>query len=101
MLAASKPAAVVPNEPRESTAAPEMLLRRQGAADGQVEQVPSHSRPPFASVPQAGATDRRLQARDADGTPSLSSGELARVTDEVVRAIDRRIVAERERRGGR
>lgn len=79
----------------------EMVLRKEV---GQSQRAESPSRSARESTPlvsrgPAGTGVARTIPFAPAATP-LSSGELGRITDEVVRTIDRRIIAQRERKGG-
>jgi hypothetical protein len=80
----------------------EMVTRRPAAsASATAKPEPE---PPFAPTPRAPAQVWAMpvppQRTSAPATPiPLSPAELGRLTDQVVRAIDRRVVAARERQG--
>lgn len=75
----------------------EMVVRRQRtAADDTTRSRPAAPRPeqdPWLVPPVA------VRAAAGAASSMLSATELGRVTDHVMRAIDRRFVAQRERRG--
>ena len=83
------------------TALPEMVLRRRDAAPPARAEVA----PPRDLRQDAGVSRPVPAAPAANGMRvpaaalALSSRELRQLTDEVVGAIDRRIIAQRERRG--
>jgi len=79
----------------------EMVLRKEVGLVQRAE-APSQSareRAHLVSRGPAGPGVARTIPFAPAATP-LSSGELGRITDEVVRTIDRRIIAQRERKGG-
>ncbi len=79
----------------------EMVLRKE-VGPSQRAEPPSRSAresAPSASRGPAGPEVVRTIPFAPAVTP-LSAGELGRITDEVVRTIDRRIIAQRERKGG-
>jgi hypothetical protein len=91
------PSSVVPRIP-DPVAAVEFVLRRIAPVVEKVERGRSITdvRPQVFARAQAPAGDGRQATAP---TIPLSPTELARLTDDVVRAIDRRFVAHRERRG--
>ncbi len=79
----------------------EMVLRKE-VGPSQRAEPPSRSAresAPSAARGPAGPEVVRTIPFAPAATP-LSAGELGRITDEVVRMIDRRIIAQRERKGG-
>jgi len=79
----------------------EMVVRRE-VAPSQRAEPPSRSereRAPSTSRGPEAADARRVIPFAPAATP-ISASELGRLTDEIVRTIDRRIIAQRERKGG-
>jgi hypothetical protein len=79
-----------------------LVLHRNPATSPRREDmrsVQTAATKPVAAAPDASGS-RGTSPVPQPGSPvPLSPGELGRLTDEVVRAIDRRIVAQRERKG--
>ena len=77
----------------------EMVARRTLVPAPSVDRQPRTDEPsPRAPGRDARGSDVPAPSRPGTDVP-FSPGDIGRLTDEVVRAIDRRIVAERERRG--
>lgn len=79
----------------------EMVLRREVVPSQRAEPPPGPARASASTSARgpAGAEIARIIPFAPAATP-LSASELGRLTDEVVRTIDRRIIAQRERKGG-
>jgi hypothetical protein len=79
-----------------------MVLRRESPAVASPpgQPPPTHDAPSAPAWARAVTGDRAPLARSA-ATPAspLTASDLGRITDEVVRTIDQRIVAQRERKG--
>jgi hypothetical protein len=80
---------------------PAMVLRHSPASSQEGEELGHPNAVEPTPTPAFGAAPARATRFAPVPMPpmSLSSSELGRLTDEVVRAIDRRIIAQRERRG--
>ncbi|MBS0559286.1 MAG: hypothetical protein JSR21_04450 [Proteobacteria bacterium] len=101
--AAPPPAARADAPPSAPRAQPVLMAVRRApappAAPPSAAASTTHDAPPPVPLRARLVADNAVRAA-APGAIPLSLGEIGRLTDHVVRAIDRRALAERERRGG-
>jgi len=101
IAANAPPNSAQPTPPPSAARSVEMVTRRPPAPPPATTPEPKPSFPPTLRAPaQVWAMPSPPPRPGAPATPiPLSPAELGRLTDQVVRAIDRRVVATRERQG--